>query len=205
MTSLREELLGRVPALPAFRMMGPPGWELHEMAPEVEQRLTARARERLMAAHQPVLFARLGPLVAEAFSSARAQGAMFMIMPGADTPGGLLAPVTILGSLQRSSPSVPLDARVSEAIENHGARALDGSRHFLRWEHRKRARIDGDEVDTRTLVYLTPIPGTGRSSALQLTATIVQPVERDPEIDARIAEWVDVIDASVATFAWVRS
>ncbi|MDF2919244.1 MAG: hypothetical protein K0S70_3461 [Microbacterium sp.] len=205
MTALRDELLGRMPSIPAFRMMGPPGWELQEMAPEVEQRLVARARERLMAAHQPVLFARLDPLVAEAFSSARAQGALFMIMPGADTPTGLLAPVTILGSLQRSSPSAPLDARVAEAIENHGARPLGGSRHFLRWEHRKRARIDGDEADTRTLVYITPIPGTGRSSALQLTATIVQPVERDPDTEARIADWVDMIDASVATFAWVRS
>lgn len=185
-------------------MIGPQGWELHEMAPDVEQRLVARARERLMAAHQPVLFARLGPLVAEAFASARAQGAVFMIMPGAETPPGLLAPVTILGSLQRSAPSAPLDARVAEAIENHGARALGGSRHFLRWEHRKRARIDGDEAETRTLVYLTPLPGTGRSSALQLTATIVQPIETDDETNARIADWIAMIDASVATFAWVR-
>lgn len=205
MMSLRDEMLGRVSSIPAFRMMGPPGWELHEMVPEVEQRLVAQARERLMAAHQPVLFARLGPLVAEAFASARAQGAIFMIMPGADTPAGLLAPVTVLGSLQRSAPSAPLDARVADAIENHGARALGNSRHFLRWEHRKRARIDGDEVDTRTLVYLTPIPGTGRSSALQLTATIVQPLERDDDTEARIADWIAMIDASVATFAWVRS
>ena len=202
--SLRDELLGRVSSIPAFRMIGPPGWELHEMAPDVEQRLVARARERLMAAHQPVLFARLGPLVAEAFASARAQGAIFMIMPGAETPPGLLAPVTILGSLQRSTPSAPLDARVAEAIEHHGARALGDSRHFLRWEHRKRARIDGDEAETRTLVYLTPLPGTGRSSALQLTATLVQPIETDAEMDARIADWIAMIDASVATFAWVR-
>ncbi|MDD7963182.1 hypothetical protein [Microbacterium thalli] len=204
MMSLRDELLGRVSSIPAFRMIGPPGWELHEMAPDVEQRLVARARERLMAAHQPVLFARLGPLVAEAFASARAQGAIFMIMPGAETPPGLLAPVTILGSLQRSTPSAPLDARVAEAIEHHGARALGDSRHFLRWEHRKRARIDGDEAETRTLVYLTPLPGTGRSSALQLTATLVQPIETDAEMDARIADWIAMIDASVATFAWVR-
>ncbi|MDD7927974.1 hypothetical protein [Microbacterium thalli] len=204
MMSLRDELLGRVSSIPAFRMIGPPGWELHEMAPDVEQRLVARARERLMAAHQPVLFARLGPLVAEAFASARAQGAIFMIMPGAETPPGLLAPVTILGSLQRSTPSAPLDARVAEAIEHHGARALGDSRHFLRWEHRKRARIDGDEAETRTLVYLTPLPGTGRSSALQLTATLVQPIETDAEMDARIADWIAMIDASVATFALVR-
>jgi hypothetical protein len=51
-------------------------------------------------------------------------------------------------------------------------------------------------------VYLTPIPGSRRTEALQLTATLVHPTDTDPTSDIAMKSWLELLDAHVATLAW---
>ncbi|MGV9194893.1 hypothetical protein ACQ143_11175 [Microbacterium sp. MC2] len=203
MASLREELGGGRAGVPPFRMMLPPGWTILDTSAQTEQALLGRARERLASVHRPDAYAALSQHVEHALAAARKQGAFMMIVAGDEAPPWSTVPISILGTVTSGTPAVSLDRMVADAIERRGARALDGSRHFLRWVDRRTAELSGEKVGAYTVVYLTPLPGSGRRSALQLTATLAHPVESDPDTEPLMKAWLALLDANIATFAWM--
>ncbi|GAA1983761.1 hypothetical protein [Microbacterium pumilum] len=202
MNSLREELGGGQPGVPDFRLMLPPGWTTYDTTERTEKELLAKARERLRQAHRPDAYAILAGHVERALAAARKQGAFMMIMAGDDAPSWSTVPVSILGTITQGTPEVSLDRMVADAIERRGARALDGSRHFLRWSDERTVELTGESLGAHTVVYLTPVPGTNRRKALQLTATLAHPVDVDPTTDPQMAAWLQLLDGCIATFAW---
>lgn len=205
MTSLREELGGGRAGVPDFRLMLPPGWSMFDTSEETERALLATARERLASVHRPDVYATLHEYVERALQGARAQGAFMMIMAGEEAPPWSAVPISILGTVAQGTPAVSLDRMVADAVENRGARALDGSRHFIRWVDRRRIELSGEELGAYTIVYLTPLPGSRRRSALQLTATLAHPLDTDPDADPLMAAWIALLDAQIATFAWTSA
>ncbi len=188
--------------MPELRMMLPPGWVLYDTSAETERALLDKARARLREAGRPETYALVSAHVERALAAARKQGAFMMIMAGDEAPEWATVPVSILGTLVKGTPAVSLDAMVADAVERRGARALHDSRQFLRWVDRRTVELSGETAGAYTVVYLTPIPGSRRTQALQLTATLVHPTETDPESDAAMRAWLELLDAHVATLAW---
>lgn len=202
MSSLREQLLGGVPGIPPFRLALPAGWKAHSTSVESEQELVRTAKARMLQAHQPAAFGVLQTQVHESFEGARKQGAFLTILPGPDTAEALFAPVSVTATLMTSTADAPLDSQVSLAIEEHGARPLDGSSTFLRWVDRRTIRLTGEAVGADTIIYVTPIPGTRRTRALRFTATLAYPLDVDPDEDPKVRAWTLLLDSHMATFAW---
>ena len=202
MNSLREELGGGGPAVPDFRFVLPPGWTTYDTTERTEKELLAKARERLRQTHRPDVYAILAGHVERALAAARKQGAFMMIMAGDEAPPWSTVPVSVLASVTQATSEVSLDRMVADAIERRGARALDGSRHFLRWADERTVSLTGETLGAHTVVYLTPVPATNRRKALQLTATLAHPVDVDPTTDPQMAAWLELLDGCIATFAW---
>lgn len=201
--SLREELGGGRDGVPAFRLMLPPGWSILDTSAQTQRELLQRAATRLAGVHRPDAYALLAEHVERALDAARAQGAFMMIVAGEEAPPWSTAPISVLGTVTRGTPAVSLDRMVADAVERRGARPLDGSRHFLRWTDRRTVELSGESLAAYTVVYLTPIPGTQRKEALQLTATLAHPSDVDPEDDALMRAWLSLLDAHIATFGWI--
>ncbi|MDE0547480.1 hypothetical protein [Microbacterium sp. C7(2022)] len=201
MTSLREQL-GGGRETPEFRMLLPAGWTLNDTSVETEQRLLREARSRLREAHLPDAYASLSENVRAALERARTQGAFVLIMPGDVAPDWATVPVSVLGSITTGRPDASLDELVADAVERRGAVALDGSRLFLRWAERRTAEVSGEKVGVYTVVYLTPVPGSKRTKALQFTAVLAHDPAVDPETDVQIQAWLAMLDASIVTFGW---
>ncbi|GAA3764398.1 hypothetical protein GCM10022240_15870 [Microbacterium kribbense] len=202
MISIREELAGGRGGVPEFRLLLPDGWTMSDVSERTEQELLAAARARLRAAQRPDTYAMLAGHVTEAMRAARQQGAFAMITPGAHTPQWSLVPISILASVREGTPAVSLDQMVADAVENRGARALDGSRHFLRWAQAQTVELSGETAGAYVVVYLTPMPGTRHRKALQLTATLAHPIDVDPTTQPEMRTWLDLLDAHLLTFAW---
>ncbi|WP_157525373.1 hypothetical protein [Microbacterium yannicii] len=202
MTSLREQLGGGRQGVPELRMILPPGWVLYDTSEQTERDLLEQARVRLRDAGRPETYALLSEHVKRALAAARKQGAFMMIMAGDEAPEWATVPVSILGTLVKGAPGISLDAMVADAVERRGARALHDSRQFLRWVDERKVELSGETAGAYTVVYLTPIPGSRRAQALQLTATLVHPVDTDPTADPAMASWLELLDAHVATLTW---
>lgn len=183
-------------------MLLPTGWTLNDTSVETEQRMLGEARSRLRESHLPDAYASLSENVRAALSRAREHGAFVLIMPGEDAPAWATVPVSVLGSITTGRPDVSLDQLVADAVERRGAVALDGSRLFLRWAERRTANVSGETVAIYTVVYLTPVPGSKRTKALQFTAVLAHDPAVDPETDLQIQAWLAMLDASIVTFGW---
>ncbi len=183
-------------------MILPPGWVLYDTSEQTERDLLEQARVRLRDAGRPETYALLSEHVKRALAAARKQGAFMMIMAGDEAPEWATVPVSILGTLVKGAPGISLDAMVADAVERRGARALHDSRQFLRWVDERKVELSGETAGAYTVVYLTPIPGSRRAQALQLTATLVHPVDTDPTADPAMASWLELLDAHVATLTW---
>ena len=136
-TSLREQLGGGRRGIPEFRMALPDGWTMYDTSGDTERSLLEKARVRLREAHRPDVYAALEAHVTGALAAARKQGAFVTIMAGEDVPARPTVPVSILGTVTEGAAGSTLDAMVADAVERRGARALEGSRRFLRWVDRR--------------------------------------------------------------------
>jgi len=183
-------------------MMLPPGWVLYDTSAQTEQALLEKARVLLRDAGRPETYALVSTHVERALTAARKQGAFMMIMAGDEAPDWATVPISVLGTLVKGTPAISLDAMVADAVERRGARALHDSRMFLRWVDRRTVELSGETAGAYTVVYLTPIPGSRRTQALQLTATLVHPTDTDPTEDTAMRAWLELLDAHVATLAW---
>ncbi|GAA2987839.1 hypothetical protein JOD63_002083 [Microbacterium terrae] len=202
MTSLREMLGGGRQGIPEFRLSLPAGWTMYDTSGETERALLDRAKVRLREAHRPEVYAVLEGHVTRTLAAARKQGAFVMIMAGEDAPRWSTVPISVLGTITRGDGDVSLDAMVADAVERRGARALDGSKQFLRWTDRRTVELSGETAGAFTVVYLTPVPGSRRTQALQLTATLVHPTDVDPVTDDHMSLWLELLDSHMLTFAW---
>lgn len=200
MTDLRALLRGDG-SVPAFRMLLPEGWVSHRTDEQTQEELLATAARRLAAAGRPDLLVQLRGHAAKAFSQLREQRAIMAIMPGEGTPPALFLPATITVVERVSTPEAPVREVVVDAIRHKGAKPLDDQGMIVRWVERRAVELDGESSATTSIVYLVPVPGTGRRRALQLTAVIAHPTDLSAD-DAVLERWIALIDAHVATFAW---
>lgn len=194
--------LGAAPD-PEFTMELPPGWTRRAPDRSTQAMMTAGLRSRMMQAHRPELFAQATSMLKDSFEIMRRGDVVAFFSatePGDDT---LWLPASILASVRRAQPDVTLDEVVRHAILEYDAVALDDAKRIVRFERDALETVQDEQVRVLTVVYLTPIPGTHRRRALQLTASIARPVDMeadDPAIDAQRL----LFDGCVSTLRWLR-
>lgn len=196
--SLRREL-GATPD-PDFTLALPPGWERREVTSDEKDRMTAAMRTRLMSVHRPDLYARMRQLLDDAFTQMDGAATEAMFLPvGEDA---LALPASLTASILRAGPRGSLDDLVREAVARDGATPLLGDKRFLRAERETNQSLDGESGIVTTVVYLTPIPGSARRRALQLTLVIVRPPDA-PADDEPMVQMRMLFDLCVSTLTWV--
>ncbi|WP_026372846.1 hypothetical protein [Agrococcus lahaulensis] len=201
MTDLRTLLRGGDDTVPAFRMLLPQGWVSYSPDEQSQEELLAAAAKRLATAGRPDLLVQLRRHAATAFSQLREQRAILVMMPGEEAPQSLFLPATITAVERVSTPDAPVREVVVDAIRRKGAKPLDDRGVIVRWLERRDVELDGESSATTSIVYVIAVPGTGRRRALQLTAVITHPTDL-PADDDVLEQWIALIDAHVATFAW---
>lgn len=198
--SLRAEL-GAAPD-PDFTLVLPPGWERRAVTAEERTGMQSAMRARLMEVHRPDLYARMRGLLDDAFAQMEQVSVVAMFLPGEARSGALAVPASLTASVLKAEPGSTLDALVAGSIRNEGAVALGGDKRILRAEREAPQAIDGETATVTTVVYLTPIPGSGRRRALQLTLVIMRP-EDVPADDPPLVAMRALFDACVSTLSWI--
>ncbi|MCT9818879.1 hypothetical protein N3K63_01120 [Microbacterium sp. W1N] len=201
--SLRDAL--GAPRDPDFTLVLPPGWTRRPVTADERTRMDAAMRARLMEVHRPDLYARMRVLLAEAFAQLDAVGAVAMFLPDTDeSPGALVLPASLTARVLRAEPGATLDDHVRASIVRDGATPLLGDKRILRAERESEQHIDGESALLTTVVYLSPIPGSGRRRALQLTLVITRPVDV-PADDPPLLQMRALFDLCVSSLAWVSA
>ncbi|MFA4840293.1 MAG: hypothetical protein WC580_01130 [Agrococcus sp.] len=188
---------------PDFDLRLPPGWARQAPDAETQERMLAGVRSRMMQAHRPDLFARAQSMLSDSFGTMRRGDVVACFTASAQADDTLWLPASMLASVRRAQPGATLDDVVRHAIRSHGATALDDTKRIVRFERDELQSVGDERARVLTVVYLTPVPGTHRRRALQLTATISRPVDMDaddPIIDGQRL----LFDACVLTLRWLR-
>lgn len=200
-TDLRAAL--GAPPEPDFELELPPGWARHRPDRAEQEAMTASVRARAMQAHRPDLLAQAQAMLRESFESMRRGDVRAFFTPTEPGDDTLWMPASILASVRRAQPDVTLDDVVRHAIREYGATALDDDRRIVRFERDRLESMGDESMRVLTVVYLTPMPGTHRRAALQLTATLARPL--DVEADDPLVDGMRVLfDACASTLRWVR-
>lgn len=197
--SLRDAL--GAPQDPDFTLTLPPGWQRRAVSAEERDRMDAAMRARLREVHRPDLYARMRVLLAEAFSQLNAVEAVAMFLPDGADPDALVLPASLTARVLRAEPGATLDGHVRTAIVRDGAAPLLGDKRILRVEREGEQQLDGDTARVTTVVYLTPVPGTGRRRALQLTLVITRPADV-PADDPPLLQMRALFDLCVSSLTW---
>ncbi|AWB90018.1 hypothetical protein [Homoserinimonas hongtaonis] len=202
MSSLKAELMGE--HLPEFTLVLPNGWERRAPSDEVRDEMLAAAKRRLMQAHRPDLYGQTTALINKLFAEMRRVETVAFFGPAATAPDEAFLPATLTASLQRGQDGEALDHAIAQLIRSEGATPLGDDKRFLRWEQDAVENVDGTRVATTTVVYFTPVPGTGRTRALRFTLVLTHDPaqEGDEEFTTGLKR---VFDAHLSTFAWVTS
>ncbi|MCH1884135.1 hypothetical protein [Agrococcus sp. ARC_14] len=198
--SLREEL--GAPADPEFELELPEGWARHDVAAETEQRMLQAAKRRLMEAHRPDLYAQLKAQLEESFAAMRKLEAVAHFGPEPGAPDWAFLPASLIATIRTPQPDVSLQQEMAQRIRE-GATALHDDKRFIRYERETDRMIGTDAAKQRTVVYLTPIPGSKQARALQLTLVITRGAEF-PADDPALVTMLRLFDACVATLRWAR-
>lgn len=198
--SLRTEL-GAV-SDPDFTFMLPPHWVRRAVDQESEADLVAAMRQRLMSAHRPDLYARMRAMASEAFSQMRKVSTIAMFSPAEDAPETAVLPASLTATIRHAEPGETLDAYVRDAIVNDGAVPLFGDKRILRVERETRQELDGSQINTTTVVYLSPVPGTARRKALLLSLVVLRPDEI-PLDDPAYVRIKTLFDVCISSLMWL--
>lgn len=198
--SLREQLGGA--ADPDFALVLPPGWERREVTSDEEERMLSGVRSRLRDAHRPDLYARMSELVQEAFVQMRRVSTVAMFLPSPDAEDALYLPASLTAGVQHADAGTNLDSFVASAVRTQGATPLLEDKRFLRVERDATKTLDGDTTGVTTVVYLTPVPGSQRRRALQLTLVVMHPVDAPPD-DPPLVAIKALFDLCVSTLNWI--
>lgn len=199
MSSLKAEL--RNETTPAFEVTLPTGWIRRVPTDEVREEMLVAAKKRLMEAHRPDLYGQTVSMVGKLFREMQRVETVAFFGPGPDAPDAAYLPATLTASVRRGSNGASLDGAIAQLIRNEGATALGDDQRLLRWQTETVEKFEGTRVATTTVVYLTPIPETGRTRALQFTLVITHSPD---EVDD--TEFVDALralfDAHISTLSW---
>lgn len=199
--SLRS-VLGGGDALPAFAVVLPPHWIGQQVSAKTRDAMLTAARQRLMAAHRPDLYAQLSSNLQRAFADLDRVGTQFVFGPAPDAPDAAYLPASLMATV-RSAPAGGTFADVlTHLVQRRGATALHGDARIVTFRETRSIDEGGQRVAVTSVHYLTPIPGTSLAKALQFTAALTHPVDVDADDDA-VQELASMFDASISTFHWV--
>jgi len=189
-------------SIPDFELELPPGWRRHPVDDHSLQTLLGETRRRCMEQQRPELFAHLKSLLEESFDQMRKAHVFAYFSPTDPGEQTLALPSSINASIRAGEPGQSLDSLVRMMIRHHGATPLLGDRGTIRLERERELVSEQGTAINHSVIYLTPVPGTGRKKALQLVAAFPRPADVSadaPEIDAVRA----LFDACVSTLRWV--
>ncbi|WP_405373055.1 MULTISPECIES: hypothetical protein [unclassified Microbacterium] len=198
--SLRAQLGGRTD--PSFALALPTGWVRRDATAAEEEKLTGEVRRRLLEAHRPDLFARIRPMLQDAFTQMADASVIAFFAPASGDDTALALPASLVASLRTpTTPGDTLDSLVQALIRQEGATPLLGDKRFLRFERDTRQVFEDAPVRVTQVVYLTPIPGTGRRRGLQLTASVIRPDDA-PADDRPNVLVKGLLDMCVSSLEW---
>lgn len=199
MQSLRAELTQEV--LPEFTVLMPEGWVRREPNDDVRDEMIAAAKTRLMTVNRPDLYAQVLSMVKRSFSNMKRAETIAFFGPVEGAPATAFLPASLTASLRRGSNGGSLDAAIAQLIRD-GATSLRGDKRFIRWETESTEVIEGTSVKATSVLYLTPVPGSGHKRALQFTLVVSH--GSDAKEDRELLESItNGFDAYISTFAWV--
>ncbi|QIK76588.1 protein TPRXL [Nocardioides piscis] len=198
-SDLRAEL--GATTVPDFEMTLPPGWTRQAVDETTLDGMLGALRKRLMEAHKPQAYAELQPLVKQSFEAMRRQGAFAFFSPTEPDDSTVWLPASIIASERRAEAGQNLDDLARTLIREEGATPLAGDKRTLRFERERPVRVGSQTVISHSIIYLTPIPGTGRRRALQLVAGFGR-VPEDASDDPFLMKTKYLFDSCVATLRW---
>jgi hypothetical protein len=197
--SLREEL-GGAPD-PEFTMLLPPGWERHAPTQETLERFTRVARGRMMEAGRPELFVELRRQIDGMFAQLQEARVVAFFAPLEPHPDTLFVPASLTATFRAATSPGSLDAAVRTAMRQHDAQPLLGDARTIVFERQFPREMDGTSLVVHSRVYMTPVPGTERSRALQLVAGFGRPADA-PADGVPLRRLRQLFDVCVSTLRW---
>ena len=198
-SDLRAEL--GAPTVPDFEMTLPPGWTRKPVDDATLDDMLARLRDRLMKQHQPQAYAQLRGLVKESFASMKKDGAFAFFSATEEDDSTLWIPASIIASERRGEAGQSLDDLARMLITEYDATPLREDKRTMRFERERTVRLGTETVISQSIVYLTPIPGTGRRRALQLVAGFGRTPGESAD-DPYLLEMKRLFDTCVSTLRW---
>lgn len=198
-SDLRAEL--GAPTVPDFEMTLPPGWTRKPVDDATLDDMLARLRDRLMKQHQPQAYAQLRGLVKESFASMKKDGAFAFFSATEEDDSTLWIPASIIASERRGEAGQSLDDLARMLIREYDATPLREDKRTMRFERERTVRLGNETVISQSIVYLTPIPGTGRRRALQLVAGFGRTPGESAD-DPYLLEMKRLFDTCVSTLRW---
>ena len=196
-----KDLLGGAAAVPEFEIKLLPGWERHRGSDADKTQLDDRIKRRFMDLHRPDLYATVRSMIDESYDKMKQEGVLaFFAATGADE-GKVVIPGSIVVSERRSAPGESLDTTIKALMRDFGAAPLFGDVRFMRYEREKTVTMQDATIAQTSLVYLTPIPGSGRKRALQFVASFGRPVEMSAD-DDKVKAWKFAFDSCISTLRW---
>ncbi len=187
--------------MPDFEMTLPPGWTRKPVDDETLDGMLTTLRERLMKQHQPQAYAELRGLVKQSFASMKQEGAFAFFSATEQDDSTLWIPASIIASEKRAEAGRSLDDLARMLITEYGATPLREDKRTMRFERERTVRLGNETVISQSIVYLTPIPGTGRRRALQLVAGFGRS-PGDAADDPYLLEMKRLFDTCVSTLRW---
>lgn len=201
--SLLREMLGAAKD-PDFSLKLLPGWERHTPSSADRDAIDEALKHRMMAANRPDLHAALKVHLDQTFRAMQEQGVIAYFAATSESEGRAYVPGSIVATVRRSSAGESLDAYIADAIRNLGATPLFEDKRFIRFERESTKTVEGEPVEVSTICYITPIPGSNRRRALQLTVSLARPPEMSATDEVFVA-WKTALDVCVSTLRWENS
>lgn len=204
MNDLRAELLlGRPVAVPEYSLVLPNGWEELTADAASERDLMDRAARRLREQHRPDLLAQARAMSGRAFAGLRSADAQKIYVQTEAWADDLVLPMSITTTLRTAPTAAGLDDQVATLIRTQGATALHDDKRFVRWVSDSEIAMGTATVGQHTVAYLTPVPGSARMRALQLTAVIVHPTGAEYTRAHPLISGMELLADSIAsTLSW---
>ena len=200
-SSLRDEL--GAAKEPDFEFDLPAGWAKTPVSTAAEKSVQSQLAKRLMAAGRPEILAQLRPMVNRAYSKMQDARAIATIGPMERTDDMVMVPGSIVASIRRSTAEMTVDQMAVGMIRKFNAQPLFGDPRIMRFRTEREEDMQGEKIIIDTVTYLTPVPGSKRQKALQLTASFMRPVDvpADDEPAVRIRAQFDAI---VSSLRWIE-
>jgi hypothetical protein len=190
--------------MPEFTLTLPDGWVRKDPSDQVRDDMLAAAKRRLMQAHRPDLYGQTTAMVRKVFTEMQRVETVAFFTPGENAPPEAFLPATLTASIRRGADGQSLDSAIAGLIRNEGATALGDDKRFLRWETSTVESLEGTRAATTTVLYLTPVPDSGRKRALQFTLVITHNPD-EPGDDDFVTALTALFDAYLSTFAWTAA